>query len=144
MMLLFQNARIEMLFYRARVALALAAAGEVAYLGKAARDAARLEREGASWADALARLVRASISAARGPGDQALLDLEAAERALRDTAMAHYAAAAQYRRGAMLGGEQGRTLQLSAMAWFAGQNVVNAPRLADLLTPGAWSTSKHE
>ncbi|HEY6361394.1 MAG TPA: AAA family ATPase [Vicinamibacterales bacterium] len=144
MLLLFQNARIEMLFYRARVALALVAAGEVAYLARAARDAARLEREGAAWANALARLVRASLSAARGPGDQALLELEAAERALRDSAMAHYAAAAQYRRGALLGGDQGRPLQQSALAWFAGQNVVNAPRLADMLTPGAWSTSKQE
>ena len=92
----FQNARIEMHFYRARIALARASTGDLAYLRIAERDASRLERERAAWATALAALVRGSVRATTGGRDAAINGLLVAERALRDVAMAHYAAAAQY------------------------------------------------
>ena len=135
----FQNARIEMLFFRARIALARAAGGQRAYLKKAAGDAVHLEREDAEWATALAALVRASIATTRGDRHDALSRLGAAERALREAGMAHYAAAAQYRRGQLLGGDEGRALLTPATAFFKEQGVANVDRIMNLLAPGNWS-----
>jgi hypothetical protein len=138
-LLAFQNARIEMHFFRARIALARAARGEHSYLKKAAHDAARLEHEGAAWATALAALVRASIAASHGERNRALTQLEAAERALREARMAHYAAAAQYRRGILGGGDEGRALLAEATTFFNEQNVVDVERITNLLAPGGWT-----
>jgi hypothetical protein len=135
----FQNARIEMRFFRARIALARAADGETAFLREAARDAERLEREDAIWASALARLVRASVAATGGQIDSAVSQLSAAGRALDEAGMRHYAAAAAYRRGQLLGGDEGRTLLNGAAAFFAEQRVVNAERIANFLAPGRWT-----
>jgi serine/threonine protein kinase/tetratricopeptide (TPR) repeat protein len=135
----FQNARIEMCFFRARIALARAADGEPRYLDKAVADASRLEREQAGWASALARLVRASVSVTRGDRGEAVSQLGAAERALLDADMAHYAAAARYRRGQLLDNHEGRELLADATRFFQAQTVVNVPRITNLLAPGRWS-----
>jgi hypothetical protein len=135
----FQNARIEMRFFRARLALARAADGESRYLKDAAGDAAWLERERAGWASALGMLVRASVSAIKGSRREAVAELEAAERALLDAGMSHYAAAAQYRRGQLLGNDEGRSLLAEATHFFQRQTVVHVPRITYLLAPGNWS-----
>jgi hypothetical protein len=135
----FQNARIEMRFFRARIALARAGGGERAFLDSASEDAARLDREDAAWGAALALLVRASVTAARGQHDEAVPQLAAAEQALNDTGMAHYAAAALYRRGQIVGGAEGRAAMTRAEAFFTEQTVVNPPQIANLLTPGRWT-----
>ena len=49
----FQNARIEMRFFRARIALARAADGEPGYLRRAAADAARARRRRCRMGDGL-------------------------------------------------------------------------------------------
>src|SRR5262249_10231205 len=134
----FQNARIEMRFLRARVALALAAAGRPDGLSAASRDAARLARERAPWAHALAALVDASVSATRGRRDDALVRLDAAANVLHETGMEHYAAAARYRRGQLTGGDQGHRLMAGAAAFFDGQSMTNAERIAGLLAPGGF------
>jgi eukaryotic-like serine/threonine-protein kinase len=134
----FQNARIEMRFFRARIALARTADGEPRYLRKAAADAERLEREHAVWASALAKLVRASVTATTGGGREAVSQLGAAEHALLDAGMAHYAAAAHYRRGQLLGTDEGRALMAEATRFFQEQTVVNVQRITDLLAPGNW------
>jgi hypothetical protein len=134
----FQNARIEMRFFRARLALARAADGELRYLRKAAADADRLDREHAVWAGALAKLVRASVTATSGDGSEAATQLAAAERALLDAGMAHYAAAAHYRRGQLLGADEGGGLIAEATRFFEEQSVVNVQRITDLLAPGNW------
>ena len=127
-----------MRFFRARIALARAADGEVAYLRTAAADAARLEREDAVWASALASLVRASAIAMTGNRIEAVSQLGAAQRALREAGMSHYAAAAQYRRGQLLGNDEGRELLADATRVFTEQTIVNVPRITNLLAPGSW------
>jgi len=132
----FQNARIEMLFYRARVAVACSAAGQLSYVRAANRDASLLERERAPWANALASLVRACISSTRADAGAANASMLMAEQALRETAMTHYAAAAQYRRGQIVGGDEGHPIVASAAAWLADQGVMNVERMVGLLAPG--------
>ena len=52
--------------------------------------------------------------------------------------MAHYAAAAQYRRGQLVGGDEGRAQITAATEWFKDQEVVNIERMVCLLAPGDW------
>jgi serine/threonine protein kinase len=138
MLFIIQHHRIEMVFYRARVALALAASGDSSALRRARRDARRLNRERAPWAHALARLIQAGAARTRGRLDRAKAELEAAEVELRRCDMHLYAAAAQFRRGHLIGGDAGRGLIAAADQWMRDQQVVNPPRLVNLFTPGAW------
>lgn len=131
----FQFARIEMLSYRARIALAL---GDTQALRRAEGDARRLTRERAAWADALALLIRATVAQSRGKTSLAIQQLQLSETALRQCRMNHYAAAAQYRRGGLIGGEEGSFLVQSATEWMKGQNIVNPSLIANVLAPGRW------
>ena len=137
---------IETLYLRGRVALALAATpdGTVCaaetkrLLAQAARDARGIERERAHWGEPLAQLLRAGLAAARGDRPSALALASSAEQALHAADMEHYAAAARRRRGALLGGDEGRTLVESADAWMWGQGIRNPARMTAMLVPGAW------
>ncbi|HEY3147180.1 MAG TPA: hypothetical protein VGJ75_12560, partial [Dongiaceae bacterium] len=111
---LFQNGRIEMLFYRARIALALAAAGNTAALGRALGDARRLDRERADWASALAQLIRATVAQCEGDTASTIVQLKRAEAMLRRCDMNHYAAAARFRCGQLAGGAAGEQLMRAA------------------------------
>jgi eukaryotic-like serine/threonine-protein kinase len=133
-----QFSRVEMLFYRARVALALAAEGDRAALRQAERDGRRLHRERAAWASALADLVDATVHQARGSVELAVPALEAAEAALRACDMNLYAAAARYRRGGLVKGVAGQTLVDQARVAMEEQHIANPARLIDLLAPGPW------
>jgi serine/threonine protein kinase len=141
----FQLYRIEALHLRARAALACATApgpsagGEQTYLQAAARDARRIESEGAPWGQALAKLVRSGIAASRRDLDQAVRLLASAEEQLTRLDMALYAAAARRRRGELIGGDEGAALVADADAWMASQAIRNPARMADMLAPGRWS-----
>jgi hypothetical protein len=138
MLYIIQHHRIEMVFYRARVALALAAHGDTSALRRAKRDARRLDRERAAWARALARLIHAGVAQAQGRSTIANAQLEAAEVELRRCDMHLYAAAAQCRRGTLLGGSAGQALVDAAYQAMRDQQIVNPPRIVDLLAPGSW------
>jgi hypothetical protein len=138
MLLAIQHHRIEMTFYRARVALASVATGDQRALRRAERDARRLESERAPWAQALAHLVRGTIAQIRGQAATAMTELESAEVALRQCDMDLYAEAAQYRRGSLIGGTAGDRLMDSASEWMRDHGIANPPRLARLLAPGPW------
>jgi hypothetical protein len=135
MLFAFQFARIEMLFYRARIALAT---GDINGLRRADGDARRLSAERAAWADALALLIRATLAQSRGKTSLAIGQLQLAETALRQCHMNHLAAAALYRRGGLIGGEEGRELAGTATEWMRDQKIVNPARMANLLAPGSW------
>lgn len=149
MVRVWQNGRIEMLFYRARIALALAAQsnGESQAqhaLNRALADAESLAAE-APWADALASLVRATVEHAGGRNASVTIAaLDASREKLAACHMHHYAAAADYRSGILMGGDQGRELVKSASDWMTAQNMTNAARMADLLAPGPWMRREHD
>jgi tRNA A-37 threonylcarbamoyl transferase component Bud32 len=140
----WQNGRIELLFYRARIALALAAQASNQVqaehaLARALADADLLGPE-APWAEALASLVRASVRHATGEDPSVTIGaLDASRRALTACHMHHYAAAADFRRGTLMDNDAGRDLVKSASDWMASQNMMNAARMADLLAPGPWT-----
>ncbi len=143
MIRVWQNGRIEMVFYRVRIALAMAAqarngALKQEALNRAEEDIQKLEAD-APWSEALASLARASANHTRGHGYGATIGaLEASQRKLKDRQMHHYAAAADYRRGMLIGGAQGQELIDSASAWMRAHNISNPDRMVDVLAPGAW------
>ena len=134
----FQNGRIEMRFYRARVALAGAAVGDLAAARAALAEARRLDGEDAPWASALARLLRATAAYVRGKTDDARTALASAEAELQRCDMYLYAAAARYRRGSITVGDEGRVLIETARTTMNAQQIANPARLANLLAPGPW------
>ena len=133
---------IESRFLRARAALAaLADRGErsaASVVGRIERDASSIEREGAPWGAALAHLLRAGAAAAQGRREAAIRLTASAETEFRTLEMAQYAAAARYRRGQLLGIEEGRLLVEEAEDWMRAQGVKNPGKMTDMLAPGIW------
>ena len=137
MFLRLQIVRIETSFLRARCALALACqepASSSTQLSTALRDAKLLEAEQAPWAVALATLVRAGVSAARGA--PAAVDLfDRAAQAFDAVDMALHAAVARRRQGMILGGSEGTTLVEAADRWMTGQAIRSPARMTALIAP---------
>ena len=131
-------AHIEALHLRARAALACAVQGNdpARSLASALRDAAAIEKRRAPWGDALALLVRGTVSAMRGQRRAALEQLAQSQRGLEGVEMAAYAAAALRRRGELLGGEEGRAIVASADQFFTGQGIADPERMTAMLAPG--------
>jgi hypothetical protein len=129
MILTVQQIRVRATHLRACAALA------ADQLGRAERDAARLEGEKSPWASALALTIRAAVAARQDRRVQAadLYGRAAAELAACD--MSLYAAGAQRRRGELLGGEAGaREIDL-ADRWMQGHHIKEPDRLTRMLAP---------
>ncbi|HET6878726.1 MAG TPA: AAA family ATPase [Pirellulales bacterium] len=134
--------RIFMRHLRSSCALAAAEdsqtpASQLAELEReAGRDARRLERERPRYARPLAMLIRAAL-AARSGQPEAAADLLAGAISLLDShQLGIYAAAARYRRGQLLGGEQGDALVQQATDWMREQRILRPERIAALFAPG--------
>lgn len=138
--LLVQVVRIEATHLRACSALAAAHnAGDVSpWLKAATGDAKRLEGEKMDWAVPLAKLVRAGAATYRGDRGSALKLLVKAEEGFHQVDMYLFAAAARYRRGQLLGGDEGRTLITEGEAYLTGQHIKNPARMVAMLAPGKW------
>jgi tRNA A-37 threonylcarbamoyl transferase component Bud32/tetratricopeptide (TPR) repeat protein len=106
-----------------------------ARLGDAARAAQRLRREGMPYAKALAELIDAGVSAARGHLAQASSRYKNAALLFEGADMALYAASARWRQGELVGGDEGRALVLGAQRVFTGQSVQDPPRILAVLAP---------
>jgi hypothetical protein len=63
----------------------------------------------------------------------------AAVGGLGRAAVSHYLAAARWRLGGLLGGDDGASEIEGARAWFEAQGVRNPGRMAAMLAPGHWS-----
>jgi hypothetical protein len=133
-----QVVRIFMWDLRARSALAAAVqASRPEPLWRAAQqDARRIEHERMAWAEPLAQLIRAGIAAGRGDRGGARVLLQDAEAGFRATAMGLFAAAAGYRHGHLMAGDDGRVRLAQATGWMEGQGIRNPARMADLYAPG--------
>jgi eukaryotic-like serine/threonine-protein kinase len=121
----------------AAVAAAHARQGDARQLlREAEKDASRLAKERAGWADAAASLLRASILGARGRPEESLRHLDQAMRGFDAADMALYAACARRRKGQLLGGEEGQRLIEAAEAAMREQGITNPARWTALYAPG--------
>ena len=123
------------LLLEATLAIACADAGNSAELLARARSCAeRIRRKPAIWGSGLAMLIEAGAEAASGRMDAACARWSDAERELTRSGMLMFAASARYWRG-----RAGNDPELvrNAEEFFRNQGVSNAPRLAQMLAPGA-------
>src|SRR5262249_46837205 len=105
-------------------------------LRAAEADARRLEGTKSEFAAALAQLIRAGVASSRGDEATARQRLTRAVESLDAVAMPSYAAAARWRLGGLLGGEEGRALLDQASSWMASQGIRNPARMVALHAPG--------
>jgi serine/threonine protein kinase/predicted ATPase len=142
LLLHMQAQRIASPQLRARAALAMGAAGhDDRYLQEVEREARGIERERVLWGTGLALLLRAGVAATRGKRQDALALASSAQAACQAADMLLYAAAAQRRRGELLGGAEGQALVTAADSIMAAQDVKNPSRFTAMLAPGRWSGS---
>ncbi len=129
-----------MLSFRCRSALAAAREASnrdrIALLNVAEADARRLERLGMSFAVALARLARAGVASSRGDQAQAREQLVRAIEGLDAVEMHSFAAAARWRLGLSLGGQEGQALRDRADSWMRSRSIRNPARMVALHAPG--------
>jgi hypothetical protein len=141
-----QMFRIELLELRGRCALAAAAATARAaaaqtarrrsLLASAARDARRLEREGAPWPRAHAQLLQAGIATVRGDQGRAAAGLRAAAEQFAALEMHLHAAAARRRLGEVLAGAAGSDLIAEADGWMRTQTIRDPAHMTSIYAPG--------
>ncbi|MEO5729831.1 MAG: serine/threonine-protein kinase PknK, partial [Byssovorax sp.] len=139
LLLIVQLTKLEATHLRARAALLLATqrpSQRKAMLKSALADAVKIEKEEMPWSSPLAALLRAGAASIDGAKGRALLLLQEAITGLESADMALYAAAARYRRGNLLGGDEGQRIAEAADQWLAKQGVVNRPRMVGMLAPG--------
>ncbi len=139
LLLMVQLTRLEATHLRARCALALARARPArrkALCKEVEVDAHRILGERMPWSSPLALLLRAGIAATLGRPESAASLLAEANRGLLAADMALYAAAAEWQRGRILGGDEGRRRVEAAEAWMGEQGIVQPARMAAMLAPG--------
>jgi serine/threonine protein kinase len=149
-----QVVRIFALHLRARCRLAAAAdlvASNPAKASQLVRDANEdiglIVKTEALWGCALAGLLRAGVNSVTGSRDKCLIELAGAETALAEANMNQYSAAAQWRRGQLLGGATGEDLVHSAYQRIVAHGAKAPQRMVGLLAPGKWEapvTPLHE
>jgi serine/threonine protein kinase/tetratricopeptide (TPR) repeat protein len=130
---------VEILGLRARSALALAAASpstKARLLDAAARDADRIGRQKLELTRPVSRLLEAGVASLEGRTDRALQALGEAIDGFEKLDMALHAAAARWRRGQLLGGDEGRSLEATAESYMRSQTIKKPDRIVAMLAPG--------
>lgn len=133
--------KLEALHLVGRCALAAAiGSGDLSLLDRVERNAREIEKGIAKWTLPFAVALRAGVAAVRGAKAEANEKLEQARRGFEKSEMFLYANAAAWRRGTLLGGDEGSTLVATAEEWMRRQGVKNVARMADVLMPGFGSS----
>jgi serine/threonine protein kinase len=141
MLLRVQLSRIEAWQLRGRVAAALAAtvkepAQRKKLVARARADARSIAAERTPWGAPLALLIDAAMEAIDGRTNAAVAKLVDAEVRFGEQRIGLYAAAAQRRRGELLGGEEGRAVVAAADEDMRSRGVRDPDRFAAVLAPG--------
>jgi eukaryotic-like serine/threonine-protein kinase len=134
-----QTSRLEAHITRIRAALAAAAtdhAQRPELLRCVAWHAGKLEAPRFAYAEGIAALCRAGAAKLRGDHARSLALLDVAIARFDASDLALYAAAARHRRGALVGGDEGRALVEAAERCFAAQRVRSPARMVAMLAPG--------
>jgi eukaryotic-like serine/threonine-protein kinase len=132
-----QQVRIFVTHLRGRAALAASAQARhpESLWTAAGHEVKVLEREGAPWAIALARLLQAGLAVPSGNNETAAAAFRDAAAHCEKAAMHLFAAAARRQHGVLLGGDEGKQLMQQADAWMAAQQVKHPERMAAFLVP---------
>jgi serine/threonine protein kinase len=137
MLLRMPFVKIESLHLKGRSALAAAIGSrDAALLESVDRDAKEITEEKEAWAQPFALALRAGVARLRSNDELAADLLDRAARGFERAGVMLYARAASYRRGQLLGGDEGREIREASESWMRGQGVRNVPRLVDVLVPG--------
>ncbi len=105
-----------------------------------ARDMVKkLEREHDRWAGAVGKMLEASIESAEGHRDATIAALRTGIERLEATGTKYYHAAARYRLGQMLGGDEGRALVEASTEEMRSQGIREPSRWVNVFMPGNWS-----
>jgi hypothetical protein len=133
-----QVIRLETLYLRSRVALAMAArhGSSHRFLSRARAAADRIAREKMAWSDPLAFLLKAGVEYVEGHSQSAVRSLHQAVDGFTRADMHLYAAVAKLRIGALQDDAHGRELQREAEAWMAAQHIKNPAAMTRMLAPG--------
>jgi serine/threonine protein kinase/tetratricopeptide (TPR) repeat protein len=132
----YANARLAIASIDGRPELRLVRVGE------ALRLANRLERGHDLWTSGLAALVRGCAENAAGNRDAAIAAFRSAVERTEATDMRVHAAAARYRLGQLLGGDDGGALVQSATETMLQQGVRVPERWAAIHAPGIWGQTQ--
>jgi len=139
LLLMIPSVRIEADHLRARAALAAAArrpSDRGALLSEARRHVRRLSRQGAPWARALALPLAAAVALQREDRSRAVELLRAGVDSLEGQRMRLFAAAARWRLGMLVGGDEGAAHRAEAERFFVEQQVSEPARMVAMLVPG--------
>jgi hypothetical protein len=143
-------ARAELLYLRARAALAAAAHEEhldatatrdqlwskTALVRLARAQARRLARERLPSARAYAPAIAAGVASLEGRDQEAIARLAEAAQAFGRADMGLHAAAMRHREGRLRGGETGAVLMRESEAWMRAQEIRNPAAMVATLAPG--------
>ena len=102
----------------------------------AERIASRLARDRAAHSQAWSGLVRGAVETRRGRPERAIGPLRLAIEAAQSSQLALCAAAAQFRLGELLGGDEGAVLLAEARTWMDSQAIRNPERMIEGIAPG--------
>ncbi|MBI4509940.1 MAG: protein kinase [Deltaproteobacteria bacterium] len=105
-------------------------------LADANRIARHIAKERMPWCEPLGILIRAGVAAVGGDLESAAAHLRLAAKGFDAAEMALHAAAARYRLGEHLGGDEGRALVTQAHSWMTEQGIQEPERMTALLAPG--------
>ena len=134
-----QVVRFEVHELHARTALAAARASSgserEALLRIAEKHTDRIGREDLAWMRAITTLRRAGILDARGDVEGAQRELAEAIAACEAAGLGLHAASGRVRLGALVGGDEGRALRETGLAFFRSEEVKNPDALAALYAP---------
>ena len=131
-----QLVRLESWHVRARVALALAASGEKEPLPLVEQMAGRIDAKKRPWTKPWSALLRAGAAHLEGDADKARNQLRWAVEGFDEAGMGLYAAAARFRLGEVLAGDEGAEYLRASTEWMAEQRIRNPTRMVALLAPG--------
>src|SRR5262249_15210088 len=120
----------------AMIALMRSARTRQPYIREARRCIRRIARGGMEWSDVAAMFLTGGLEALEGETARAIRTLEDAETRLREVDLLPFAAAAQRRRGELIGGGEGGALVAEADAWFASRGAKRPDRVSAMLLPG--------
>jgi hypothetical protein len=136
-----QHMRAQTMFVRGRSAIASIDAQPALRserLAEARKLATQLEKEAMGWTAPFAAILSAGAASIEGDASTAAALLRSAIERAEAAQMGGYARAARHQLGLLLGGDEGRTLVLSAQESMSAEGVAAPERFASTLVPGRW------